>query len=56
ISDRPYRRGKPLAQATDELRRMAGRVLDPEVVETFVRVLATKPPFDIQLRMWRERS
>ena len=24
--------------------------------ETFLRVLATKPPFDIQLRMWRERS
>jgi putative nucleotidyltransferase with HDIG domain len=56
ISDRPYRRGKPLTQATDELRQMAGRVLDPEVVEVFLRVLATKPPFDIQLRMWRERS
>lgn len=56
ISDRPYRRGKPLAQATDELRQMAGNVLDPEVVDTFLRVLATKPPFDIQLRMWRERS
>ncbi|HEV8339612.1 MAG TPA: HD domain-containing phosphohydrolase [bacterium] len=55
-SDRPYRRRKPLPQATDELRQMAGRVLDPEVVETFLRVLATKPPFDIQLRMWRERS
>ncbi len=56
ISDRPYRRGKPLAQAADELRQMAGRALDPEVVETFLRVLITKPPFDIQLRMWRERS
>ncbi|MGH2453850.1 MAG: HD-GYP domain-containing protein [bacterium] len=56
ISDRPYRRGKPMAQATDELRQMAGRVLDPEIVETFLRVLATKPPFEIQLRMWRERS
>ncbi len=56
ISDRPYRRGKPLAQATDEMRQMAGVVLDPEVVETFLRVLATKPPFDIQLRMWREHS
>ena len=56
ISDRPYRRGKTLSQAVEELRQIAGTVLDREVVETFLRVLAVKPPFDIQLRMWRERS
>lgn len=56
VSDRPYRRGKSLTEAVEEVRRMAGTTLDPAVVETFLRVLATKPPFDIQLRMWREGS
>lgn len=56
ISDRPYRRGKTLTQAVEELRHMAGTVLDPQVVERFLHVLVIKPPFDLQLRMWRERS
>jgi putative nucleotidyltransferase with HDIG domain len=55
ISDRPYRRGRPIAEAVHQLRSVAGSLLDPMLVEIFVRVLADKPPFEVQLRMWRER-
>ncbi|OFX27079.1 MAG: hypothetical protein A2Z07_02145 [Armatimonadetes bacterium RBG_16_67_12] len=55
ISDRPYRRGRSVEDAVTVLRGMAGAALDPTLVEVFLRVLRDKPPFDIQLRMWRER-
>ena len=34
-SDRPYRRGMPVGDALEELRRCAGSQFDPEVVEAF---------------------
>jgi HD-GYP domain-containing protein (c-di-GMP phosphodiesterase class II) len=55
ISDRPYRQGRTVAGAMSELRGMAGGALDPTPVEVFLRVLREKPPFEVQLRMWRER-
>ena len=55
ISDRPYRRGRTVAEAMDELRALAGTTLDPELVDVFLRVLQVKPPFEVQLRLWRER-
>ena len=54
-SDRPYRRGRTVAEAMDELRALAGTTLDPELVDVFLRVLQVKPPFEVQLRLWRER-
>jgi putative nucleotidyltransferase with HDIG domain len=54
-SDRPYRKGLSVADASGELQAMAGTVLDPSLVQVFLRVLAEKPPFEVQLRMWRER-
>jgi putative nucleotidyltransferase with HDIG domain len=55
ISDRPYRRGRTVGEAMAELRAMAGSALDPFLVEVFLRVLQVKPPFEVQLRLWRER-
>jgi hypothetical protein len=34
---------------------MAGTMLDPEIVDVFVRLLQVKPPFDVQVRLLRER-
>ena len=42
VTDRPYRAGKPLWQAVEELEKGAGTQFDPEVVEAFKRVLADK--------------
>ncbi|MGH2375906.1 MAG: HD-GYP domain-containing protein, partial [bacterium] len=55
ISDRPYRRGRTVADATVELQAMAGNALDPRLVDVFLRILQVKPPFEVQLRLWRER-
>jgi putative nucleotidyltransferase with HDIG domain len=55
ISDRPYRRGRRVQEAMAELQRMAGTVLDPTLVEVFLRILRDKPPFEVQLRLLRER-
>lgn len=55
-SHRPYRPSRSVEEAMTELQRMAGNTLDPVLVEVFLRVLREKPPFDIQLRLWRERS
>ncbi len=55
ISDRSYRRGRTVGEAMGELRAMAGSTLDPDLVEVFLRILQVKPPFDVQLRLWRER-
>lgn len=38
--DRPYRRGLPLPQAYQELQRVAGSQLDPELVAAFGRVVS----------------
>jgi HD-GYP domain-containing protein (c-di-GMP phosphodiesterase class II) len=53
-NDRPYRPRKSLDGARVELRQMAGSVLDPEIVESFLRMLATMSPLDIYLTLWRE--
>jgi len=42
VTDRPYRAGKPIWQAMEELERGSGIQFDPEVVEAFKRVLADK--------------
>jgi putative nucleotidyltransferase with HDIG domain len=55
ISYRPYRRRRTVDEAMSELPGMAGAALDPTLVEVFLRVLKEKPPFDVQLQMWRER-
>jgi HD-GYP domain-containing protein (c-di-GMP phosphodiesterase class II) len=55
ISDRPYRRGRTVAEAVGELQTMAGKALDPRLVDVFLRILQVKPPFEVQLRLWRER-
>jgi diguanylate cyclase (GGDEF)-like protein/putative nucleotidyltransferase with HDIG domain len=53
-SDRPYRPRKTLEQAEAELREMAGRALDPNVVDALLRLLKTMAPLDVALTMWRE--
>lgn len=53
-SDRPYRPRKSLEEATAELRRMAGSVLDPTAVGTLLRLLATMTPLEMQLTMRRD--
>lgn len=40
ISDRPYRRGRPEADALAELDRFAGTQFDPDCVAALHRVLA----------------
>ena len=42
VTDRPYRAGKPLWQAMEELEKGSGIQFDPHVVEAFKRVLADK--------------
>lgn len=37
-SDRPYRKGRPLAVARDEIRRCGGTQFDPRVVEAFLAI------------------
>ena len=54
-SDRPYRKGRTIAEAMDELRAMGGTMLDPEILDVFLRLLQVKPPFDVQVRLWREQ-
>ncbi|MDI6771848.1 MAG: HD domain-containing phosphohydrolase [bacterium] len=55
-SHRPYRPSRTVEEAKAELRRIAGSMLDPVLVEVFLRILKEKPPFEIQLRLWREHS
>lgn len=55
ISDRPYQRGRSVEEAIEALRQLAGTELDPMLVDVFIRILKQKPPFEVQLRMWRER-
>lgn len=40
VSDRPYRRGMPLEQVVEELRRGAGKQFDPQIVDAFIPLLA----------------
>ena len=39
VSDRPYRKGMPVADAIEELRRCAGTQFDPTLVEMFVGLI-----------------
>jgi putative nucleotidyltransferase with HDIG domain len=49
-SDRPYRHARGHAEAVNELCRVAGTQLDPDVVEAFIRIP------EVELRRLRERS
>lgn len=42
ITDRPYRRGKPPWEAIEEIEKHSGTQFDPQVVEAFSRVVASK--------------
>jgi putative nucleotidyltransferase with HDIG domain len=55
-SERPYRPRKSLEEATRELRYMAGGTLDPAIVETLLRLLATMTPVERELLMRRDRD
>jgi HD-GYP domain-containing protein (c-di-GMP phosphodiesterase class II) len=44
--DRPYRAGRTIRMAIEELRREAGRQFDPVVVDAIARVLETEMGFD----------
>ena len=48
LSDRPYRRGRPLAYAREEIQRYSGTQFDPAVAEAFQEV-----PDDVWQRMRR---
>jgi len=39
VADRPYRAGRPQAEALAELERCAGSHFDPAVVEAFVEMM-----------------
>lgn len=41
-SDRPYRKGKPISYAIEELKRCSGTQFDPEVVNAFLMFLEEK--------------
>ena len=41
-SDRPYRKGRPVSYAIEELKRCSGSQFDPEVVNAFLRFLEEK--------------
>lgn len=42
-SDRPYRKGMPLREITDYLRKEAGRLFDPDIVARFLSLLDEHP-------------
>ena len=44
--DRPYRAGRSIRQAIEELRREAGRQFDPAVVDAIARVLESEMGFE----------
>lgn len=52
-SDRAYRPRKSLGQAQEELRAMAGTILDPDAVAALLRLLETMTPLEIELLMRR---
>ena len=41
-SDRPYRKGKPISYAIEELKKCSGTQFDPEVVEVFLKWIEEK--------------
>lgn len=40
IDDRPYRRGRSVPEAVEELRRCAGSQFDPAIVDAFIAVIS----------------
>ena len=46
-TDRPYRRGSPVAEVVPRLRAAAGSQLDPAVVDAFLIVLSERPELGI---------
>jgi HD-GYP domain-containing protein (c-di-GMP phosphodiesterase class II) len=42
VSDRPYRKGRPLAIAIEEIGRLGGTQFDPRLVEAFLAIPSTE--------------
>ena len=52
VLDRPYRKALPVSQALDELRRVAGTQLEPELVEAFIRAVERqKRPEELEAKV-----
>ena len=49
VSERPHRRARTLSEALEIIKQRAGKVLDPALVDSFVRILPT-----LDLRLGRE--
>jgi putative nucleotidyltransferase with HDIG domain len=50
--DRPYREGRPVAEAIAELEREAGRQFDPRVVRALVELLEARQPPAVPALLW----
>ena len=43
-TDRPYRRAIPFEEAVAEIRSNAGTQFDPDLVDRFIAIIASKQP------------
>ncbi len=55
ISERPYRSALSFKQAIAELEKCAGTQFDPAIVKTFIPIVLSTAPDDIELEMQRVR-
>ncbi|MDD5648048.1 MAG: HD domain-containing protein, partial [Dehalococcoidia bacterium] len=55
ISERPYRTALTFKQAVAELEKCAGTQFDPNIVRTFIPIVLSTAPDDIELEMQRVR-
>jgi putative two-component system response regulator len=39
MSERPYKKAWPLAEALEEIKRQSGRQFDPRVVDAFLKIV-----------------
>lgn len=56
ISERPYRSALTFKQAIAELEKCAGTQFDPNIVRTFIPIVLSTTPDDIELEMQRVRQ
>ncbi|MGN7469369.1 HD-GYP domain-containing protein [Brevibacillus sp. SAFN-007a] len=48
VGDRPYRKGLPVEEALQEIRRGAGTQFDPKLAELFIMIIQRLPPDELQ--------